>query len=138
MEVKDYEELKKKVCKELEEIKSTGKMGMAEIEIIDKLTHTIKNLDKIIEDEEGGYSQAGYSQGRYSRRANDGSYGGESYAGRRGSHYVRGHYSMGDGRYSYADGMDAIIDQMEDMIDDPATSPDVKASMRKAMNLLQH
>ena len=55
----DYmHELKEKLCDELEEIANKGELGAGDLEIIHKLTDTIKNLDKIgmLED---GYSQAG-------------------------------------------------------------------------------
>lgn len=132
MEVKDYEDLKKMLCKELEDIKNRRSLGMAEIEIIDKLTHSIKSIDKIMEDEEGGYSQAGY----YARA---GEYGNgnsrNSYASRRGMHYVRGHYSRGDG-YSYGDGMDQIVGQMESLMNDPNTTDSERSTLRRAMNML--
>lgn len=108
MEMRDYMDLKKKLCKELEEISSSGKMDAAHIEMIDKLTHTIKNVDKIIESEGGEHSQRMYSRDDYGRDNSmgrdgewsaEGSYArdngyedGNSYA-RRGTHYVRGHYS---------------------------------------------
>lgn len=145
MEARDYKELKKMLCKELEEVKESNKLGMAEIEIIDKLTHTIKNIDRIMENEDEDYSHGGewradgnYSRGRYSRT--DGS--DNSYAGRRGTHYVRGHYSRNDGsygngmNYSYADGMDQIISQMQEMVDDDSIPSAQRSSIRKAMDMI--
>ena len=83
MEVRDWEELKKELCKKIDSIKSRGNLGMSEIDVLDKLTHSIKSINKIMEDEEGGYSQAGYSQRRgrrnYSRDgySSDGNYSGD-------------------------------------------------------------
>lgn len=144
MEVKDFMDLKKMLCKELEEVKNTKSLGMAEIEIIDKLTHSIKSICKIIEDEEGGYS--GYSQGYYSRNGrysrDDGN--SDSYASRRGMHYVRGHYSrddgrmMSNGRYSYASGMDEIISQMEELENDNSLSESERNMIRRAKSVLEH
>ena len=69
-------ELKEKLCKELEEIARKGELGAGDLEIVHKLTDTIKNLDKIEMLEDGGYSQTGDWEGR-------GSYArGSSYANR--------------------------------------------------------
>ena len=80
-------ELKDKLCEELEEY---GKKDLSagSLDIVDKLAHTIKNLDKIIEtyEEEGG---------DYSGRSYDDGMGGRSYA-----RDARGRYSR-DG-YAYA------------------------------------
>jgi len=63
-------------------------MGAGDLEVIHKLTDTIKNIDKIcMLEEEGGYSQDGGDGASYG----GGTYGnGSSYANR-GKHYVRGH-----------------------------------------------
>lgn len=51
-------ELKEKLCEELEEIARKPDMGPGDLEIIHKLTDTIKNIGKIeMLDEEGGYSR---------------------------------------------------------------------------------
>ncbi len=55
------EKLKKMLCKELDEYAMKNKLTMADVEIVHKLTDTVKNLDKIemLEGEsEGGYSEA--------------------------------------------------------------------------------
>lgn len=80
-------DLKEKLCGELEEYARKQDMGAGDLEVIHKLTDTIKNIDKIcMLEDEGNYSQAGD--------------GGSSYANR-GRHYVRGHYSRDGGRGSY-------------------------------------
>ena len=107
-------ELKDKLCKELDEIARKPEMGAGDLEIIHKLTDTIKNLDKIEMLEDGGYSQAGYRDGGSSYNR------GSSYANR-GKHYVRGHYSRdgysNEGRgsrggYSRHDAKEAMMEQM--------------------------
>lgn len=65
-------DLKETLCRELEEYgKKGGGLSTGTIDVIDKLAHTVKNLNKIIEEEE---SEASYgmngrrdSMGRYSR-----------------------------------------------------------------------
>jgi len=80
-------DLKDMLCKELESYGKKGELSAGTLDIVDKLTHTIKNLDKIIENyEEQEYSGRGY-------RANE-SYRGRSY-GRMGRSY-RGYSRAGD------------------------------------------
>ena len=72
-------ELKDKLCDELEEIARKGELGAGDLEIIHKLTDTIKNIDKIeMMKEDGGYSQVGdwEIEGRAYNRGN-------SYRGRK-------------------------------------------------------
>ena len=93
-------ELKEQLCDELEEYGGKGELDMSTLEIVDKLSHTIKNLDKIIESyEEEEYS----SRGSYNYR-DGGSYerGRGSYerGGRGRSSYARGRRRDGMGRYS--------------------------------------
>lgn len=96
-------ELKDKLCDELKDY-SEKSISASNLEIIDKLTHSIKNLNKIIEE----YGEGEYS-GRYDR--------GRSYArGRTGT--VRrddmGRYSRRY-PYSYDDGM---VEQLRMMMND--------------------
>lgn len=60
-------ELRDKLCKELEDY-AKGDLSAGSLDVVDKLAHTIKNLDRIIE---GGYSGRSYARrdrmGRYSR-----------------------------------------------------------------------
>lgn len=102
------QELKEMLCDELE--KYSGKdITSGTLEVVDKLSHTIKNLDKIIEKYEGesyGYSM-NYGQnsmnygGSYGGRSRGESYdgmnrGGTSGAGRRGARRdSMGRYSRG-------------------------------------------
>jgi len=95
MSMKAMEDLRDKLCEELDEIARKPEMGAGDLELTHKLTDTIKNIDKIrCMEENGGYSQAGdwEMEGR-------GTYGrGSSYAGRRRD--SMGRYSREDGNYS--------------------------------------
>lgn len=125
-------ELKEMLCKELEEYGAKGELTAGSLEIVDKLAHAIKNLDKIIEasEEEGGYSERGgsYRGGSYAR---DGQ-GGGGMGGNRGGQgrsYARqgrgrdarrdsmGRYSSERG-YSREDGKEQMIMQLEDLKQD--------------------
>jgi len=64
-------DLKDLLCKELEEYGKKGDLTAGSLDVVDKLAHTIKNLDKIIEtyEEEGEYSSRGsYNGGSYNYR----------------------------------------------------------------------
>lgn len=78
MEMRKMEELKMKLLRDLETAAAKNPLTASDINIIDTLLHSIKNLCKVMEAEEQGESHAGYS----------------------GRHYVRGHYS----RDSYGNG----------------------------------
>ena len=55
------------LCKELDEYAMKGKLTANDLEMVHKLTDTVKNLDKIAlmsENEEGGYSEARGGRGR--------------------------------------------------------------------------
>ena len=129
-------ELKDKLCKELDEIARKPEMGSGDLEIIHKLTDTIKNLDKIEMLEDGGYSQAGDWEadlrGTYGR--------GSSYRGRKRD--SMGRYSregrMIPGRmYSRADAKEDMMDQMEDLMSQ-AGSEREREAIRRCMKQLEN
>lgn len=130
-------ELKEKLCDELEEIARKGELGAGDLEIIHKLTDTIKNLDKIEMLEDGdGYSQAGNweadMRGTYGR--------GSSYRGRKRD--SMGRYSregrMIPGRmYSRADAKEDMMDQMEDLMSQ-AGSEREREAIRRCMKQLEN
>ena len=109
-------DLKDLLCKELEEYGKKGDLSAGTLDIVDKLAHTIKNLDKIIEVyEEEDYSNGSYNDGGVSYRGgmyNDG----RSYARGRGRNARRD--SMG--RYSregYSRNAD-IVEQLRDLMNE--------------------
>ena len=106
---------------ELEEYGKKGDLSAGTLEIVDKLAHSVKNLDKIIEVEEG----AEYSG------AMDGTYAGDGYGGmmpRTGGSFARGRMSArrdSRGRYSsrgYSRTGD-IADRLRELAED---APDEK------------
>ncbi len=132
-------DLKDKLQIELDEIARKPEMGAGDLELVHKLTDTIKNIDKICAlEEEGGYSQAVDMDG-YDR--------GNSYANR-GKHYVRGHYSRDgygdysqrrgrDGRYSRDGARDHMISQLEDLMESAGTEKEREA-IRRCMSQLEN
>lgn len=136
MSKKAMYDLRDMLCKELDEISRKGELGAGDLEIAHKLTDTIKNIDKIEMMEDDGYSRDGdySSDGDYSRGGDwqadmRGTYGrGSSYA-RRGTHYVRGHYSR-------ADSMEHLREQINDMMRE--TDDDrVKEALRRAASMME-
>lgn len=119
-------DLREMLCKELDEIARKGEMSAGDLDTVHKLTDTIKNIDKI-DMLDGGYSSDGDWEAR-------GTYGrGSSYAGRRGTHYVRGHYSRDnryrDGRMMYSRSGD-MLEQLDRMERDAATDAERDAIRR--------
>ena len=119
-------EIRDKLCEELDEIAKKPDLGAGDLDILHKLTGTIKNIDKIEMLEERDYSRDdGYSRNGDWHADMRGTYGrGSSYA-HRGQHYVRGHYSRDDGRTR-------IREQMEEMLrnaDDDRTRDAIRRCM---------
>jgi len=116
-------DLKDMLCKELEDYGKKGELSAGTLDIVDKLAHTIKNLDKIIEFyEEDEYSNAmGGMRGRSYRdnSYNDGGYE-RSYARGRGSYARRdsmGRYSR-EGYSRAGDMADRLRELMNDAPDE--------------------
>lgn len=130
-------ELKEMLCKELENYGTKGELTAGSLEIVDKLAHAIKNLDKIIEasEEADDYSERGgsYRGGSYARAGQGG--GGMGGSSNRGGSYARqgrgrdarrdsmGRYSSEGGYsrergYSREDGKEQMIMQLEDLKQD--------------------
>ena len=136
------EKIKKMLCKELDEYAMKQKLTGGDLDMIWKLTDTVKNLDKI-EMLEDGDSYDGYSEmreypymggssyargrGRYAKRDSMGRYSSEG-----GSSYDDYSERM-DRRYSRDDAKDHILNKMGEMM----TSADeeqreiLKDAMRK-------
>lgn len=106
-------ELKEKLCDELKEYGGKD-LSAGTLDVVDKLAHAVKNIDKIIEvyeDEGEGYSSRTYPDGmggsyRYSREGRNMNRNGGSYRS-----YARGRMNArrdSMGRYSGDDGMQDI------------------------------
>ena len=144
------EKIKKMLCKELDEYAMKSKLSMADIDVIHKLTDTVKNLDKIeMLEDDGGYSEARgrgryymggssydddmmYSErrgrGRYAKRDSMGRYSSDM-----GSSYDDYSEARMDRRYSRDDAKDHMMNKLGEMM----TSADeeqreiLKDAMRK-------
>lgn len=128
-------ELKEMLCEELEKYGDKRDLSTGSLEVVDKLAHAIKNIDKIIESGEEGYSERymyddGYSMndggsyargrgrnarrdamGRYSREGSYRGYDGGSY---RGGNYRRGGYSRDDAKQEYMENLRRMMEEAPD------------------------
>lgn len=128
----------KQITEKLEEceknLSSSRDMSVSDIEIVDKLTHTLKSLKTTIammEAEEGGESRRSYARdgrsmeggnsGRwypgyaYAEDMSRGSYADGGYSERRGRSPSTGRYVSRDGGYSGHDGIEDIMMDVRDM-----------------------
>lgn len=131
------EELRDMLCHELENMVAEGEITTGSLDIIDKLTHSIKSIDTIMAmedyDNEGSY---GYSR-RYDGSYRDGSY--DDYS-RRGS-YARGRRNArrdSMGRYSrrYSRAEEKMSDRIEDMMQE-TDDPVVRQALQKALSQME-
>lgn len=127
-------ELKDKLCEELKEYGNKD-MSAGSLEVVDKLAHTIKNLDKIIENyEDEDYSNAMMNDGSYARNGRNGYSRRNSYARGRGRNARRdsmGRYSRERG-YSM-DGME-MAEQLRELAEDAPdgqTRSDIERLIKK-------
>ena len=109
------ETLKMKLVDELEQYGGKKELSAGDLAIVDTLSHSIKNLCKVIE-EDGDEG----SSGRYYPMTDRGSYARGRMNARRDS---RGRYSSED----YSRAADDIIDQLEGMLD---SAPDERTRMK--------
>ena len=132
--------IKKMLCKELEEYGDKKSLSSADVEMIHKLTDTVKNLDKIemLEQSDEGYSEtypyymggSSYARGR-GRNARRDSMG--RYSSDMGSSYDDYSEARMDRRYSRDDAKDHMMNKLGEMM----TSADeeqreiLKDAMRK-------
>ena len=146
------EKIKKMLCKELDEYAMKGKISGADLDMIWKLTDTVKNLDKIeMLEEEGGYSEGSSygggssyrrgrgrnarrdSMGRYSR---DMMYSEDDYS--EDGAYDRGNQggrSMGGRNYSRDDAKDHMMSKLGEMMED--ADPNEREILKDAMRKLE-
>ena len=149
------EKIKKMLCKELDEYAMKQKISGADLDMIWKLTDTVKNLDKIemLEEESEGYSEA---RGRGGRGRSSYAMGGSSYdddmmyserrgRGRNAKRDSMGRYSsnmdddysetrMGRG-YSRDDTKDHMMNKLGEMMHD--ADPNEREILKDAMRRIE-
>lgn len=129
------EELRDMLCEELEHI-AEKEITTGTLDVIDKLTHSIKSIDTIMAMEESGY-------GNSYRSYDDGSYEGYGDYSRRGSYArgrgrnarrdSRGRYSR---RYSRAEAKEDMAEKLEDMMGE-TNDPTVRKALESAIKRME-
>ena len=114
------EKLRDNLCEELEKVARKDEISTSDLEVIDKLAHSIKNIDKIMN--EGSYEYSG----EYSRRENR-SYNSYARKGRDGDN--DGRYNESRGR-SYEYSRDRMTDKLRRMMNETSNDRERDAIMR--------
>ena len=144
------EKIKKMLCKELDEYAMKGRISGTDLDMIWKLTDTVKNLDKIeMLEDDGGYSEARGGRGRSymhgSSYDDDIMYSERRGRGRNAKRDSMGRYSSEGGssyddysertdrRYSKDDAKDHMMNKLGSMMEnaDPNEREILKDCMRK-------
>lgn len=125
--MKAMEELRDMLVVELENITRKGEVNNTNLDMIDKLTHSIKSIDTIVAMHDSGYSQRrAYSYGGRRMPDYDYQYGDYGYRG--------GNY--GNGGYGYHDEKSAMVSRLEGMMSD-APNEKIRDAIRKAINQIE-
>lgn len=136
-------ELKDKLCDELEEYGRKDKLDVGSLDVVDKLAHTIKNIERIIENYEGyssegdsSYARANASYARGGRGGSRGRRGGRTGANQYGSYESRGSYGSYDaGGYS-REGNDMMIEELRDLMNE-ASDERTKMEFKKFIQKME-
>lgn len=137
------EKIKKMLCKELDEYAMKGKLTMADLDAVHKLTDTVKNLDKIAMLDDGGYSEGrSYMHGSsydddmmYSERRGRGRYAKRDSMGRYSSDDYSEDYRGYDRRYSRDDAKDHMMNKLGMMMED--ADPEQREALKKCMREIE-
>lgn len=125
MSMRTLERLRDMLCEELDSIAEQGELNVGALDIIDKLVHSIKNIDKICMGE--GYSRRwdaeGFMRGNSYKRDSMGRYS-------RDDDYSRRHYSR-------ADENEHAIAKLEDMLK-TAGGESEHMAIKKAISILKN
>lgn len=133
------EQLRDLLCEELDKVAEKKELTRDSLDIVNKLTHSIKNIDTIMAMEESGYSEDYYEdgssyargRGRNAKRDSRGRYSRDnSYEGSRSSYARRG-YSRG-----YSQDKEDMISQLEDMMNS-ASDDSQREAIRKALEQME-
>ena len=129
-------ELKDMLCEELEKVVQQGELTPGSLDVVQKLTHSLKSIEAIIAMEEeysneGSYANMGnayYRGGSY----RGGSYAGGSYRGGQSRAYSRRGYMRGRSRDDDASKMVEKLERMMEQTSDPS----VKQAIQQAVESL--
>lgn len=134
---KAMHELREMLDEELMKISRSGELTPTKLDLVDKLTHSIKSIDTIMamqeySDDDGYSYEGGYSnargRGRNAKRDSMGRYSreGHSYDYRGGRGYGRGGYSREDGS------KDEVMQELQDLMN-KTTDNNIRMAIQRAM-----
>ena len=131
--MKYMHELKEMLCDELEQIAQKGELTTGTLDVVDKLTHSVKSIVTIMAMEEEGYSGRGSYRsyaGSYDGSYDDGSYDGGSY--RRGRSATTGRFvSRRSGGYSRTGDFHEKLEELMNEAPDEATRKEIQRLISK-------
>ena len=139
---KAMHELREMLDIELDKITNSGDLTTSKLDLIDKLTHSIKSIDTILamqeysDDDDYSYNDGGYSNAR-GRRGNvkRDSMGRYAREGRGG--YSNARYNRGYDRYSRDDGAkEEAMHKLHELMNE-TSDMNVRNAIQKAMNEMQ-
>ena len=139
------EKIKKMLCKELDEYAMKQKLTGGDLDMIWKLTDTVKNLDKIemLEGDDGysetypyymGGSSYARGRGRYAKRDSMGRYSSEGGSYEGGSSYDD-YSERADRRYSRDDAKDHMMHKIGEMMED--ADPKEREALKECMRAIE-
>lgn len=141
-------ELKEKLCRELKKYNNEN-INTSNLEIIDKLSHAVKNMDKIIqsyeEEENASYGYNSYEPSmRNSNRGGRNGYVNNSYARGRGSNakrdsrgrYSNENYPMNDYSRNEYSRHSGIVDELREMMMDAPTE-EIRRDFEKTISRIE-
>ena len=120
----DIYKLKEMLCEELEEYGRKGEMTPGTLEVVDKLAHAVKNLDKIIETADEEYSGDDMSY--------RGSYRGRSYRNYDGN---MGYARRRDGMGRYSRASSDLVNQLRQMM--PEVDEETRRDIERLVNRME-
>lgn len=129
------EELKEMLCEELDKITKKGERSAGSLDVIDKLTHSIKSIETIMAMSDYSGDNYSYARGRGSNANRDsrGRYSSDDYSMARGGNYSRNN-SYARGRMYSGDDMSDLkehLEELEDMVSDSRAKKMIKQWKRE-------
>ena len=123
--------LKDMLVEELNEIGEKGELSAGTLDTVDKLAHSIKNLCKVIDECEDGYSSRGGMRGGSYEGSYEGSYARNRRYGRRGANQ----YGSYAGGYSRA-GED-MASRIQELMEE-APNDSIRQELQRLMTKVQN
>lgn len=129
-------EIREMLCRELDDMSSSGRLSTGDLEVIDKLTHSIKSIDTINAMEDA-YSSEGYSDRNYDYARGRGRNARRDSMGRYSRNYDDDGYSRYPDRHSYAgSGKEEMVSHLRRMLGD-APDERTRNAIMTALNQIE-